>query len=382
MKLLFFAQNFRFAERMVINMAYNKKNYGKKDDSAKEALAELKRRLKEGDIGGTYLFTGDEEYMKRYYFSELCKASGESVNISVLRGDVDFGELCDEVSAVPMQEFSLFGDSTDSGSKRVIKLDSPDFSKLSDREMADVYEMLADVGDMTVVVIYFSNIDPVKGKSNTAIIKKLSETALTCDFQRAAPGDATLLRWIKKHFDKEKIAISPDDVRYLSDCVGTDMCLLANEAEKLCAYMSAVKRDSVTREDIDYICIKNTEAITFDVTNAISARNFEAATDALSKLKITKTEPLLIFGAISKMATDIGITASLMREGRGMAEIINISGLREFVVKKYYTLLTNSAKGYAARFANACLDADAKLKRRPDGYRILENLAFTLINLK
>ena len=130
MKLLCFAQNFRFAERMVINMAYNKKNYGKKDDSAKEALAELKRRLKEGDIGGTYLFTGDEEYMKRYYFSELCKASGESVNISVLRGDVDFGELCDEVSAVPMQEFSLFGDSTDSGSKRVIKLDRPDFSKL------------------------------------------------------------------------------------------------------------------------------------------------------------------------------------------------------------------------------------------------------------
>lgn len=362
-------------------MAY-KKNYGKKEDSSKEALTELKRRIKDGDIGGTYLFTGDEEYMKRYYFSQLCKASGESVNVSVLRGEVDFGELCDEVTAVPMQEFSLFGDDPSDGSKRVIKLDSPDFSKLSDREMSDVYEMLSDVGDLTVVVIYFSNIDPVKGKSNTAIIKKLSENALTCDFQRAAPGDVTLLRWIKKHFDKEKIAISPEDVRYLSDCVGTDMCLLANEAEKLCAYMSAVKRDNVTRADIDYICIKNTEAITFDVTNAISAKNFEAAIDALSKLKLTKTEPLLIFGAISKMATDLGIISSLAREGRGLAEIINVSGLRDFVVKRYHTMLTSAGKGYAKRFANACLDADAKLKRRPDGYRILENLAFTLINLK
>ncbi len=362
-------------------MAY-KKNYGKKDDSAKESLTELKRRLKEGDVGGVYLFTGDEEYMKRYYFTELCKASGDAVNISVLRGEVDFGELCDEINAVPMQEFSLFGnDPEGSGSKRVIKLDSPDFSKLSEREMSDVYDMLSDVGDMTIVVIYFSNIDPVKGKSNTGIIKKLSENALACDFQRATPGDATLLRWIKKHFDKEKIAISPDDVKYMCDCVGTDMCLLANEAEKLCAYMDAVKRDSVTRADIDYICIKNVEAITFDVTNAISAKNFEAAVDALAKLRLTKTEPLLIFGAISKMATDMSIVASLTREGRGVAEIVNVSGLRDFVVRRYAAQLSSAGKGYAKRFANACLDADAKLKRRPDGYRILENLAFTLINL-
>ena len=362
-------------------MAY-KKNYGKKDDSSKEAIAELKRRLKDGDVGGVYLFTGDEEYMKRYYFSELCKASGDAVNISVLRGDVDFGELCDEISAVPMQEISLFGDSpADTGSKRIIKLDSPDFSKLSEREMSEIYNMLADVGDMTVVVIYFSNIDPVKGKSNSGIIKKLSENATVCDFQRSAPGDATLLRWIKKHFDKEKVRIAPEDVRYLSDCVGTDMCLLANETEKLCAYLCTANRDYVTREDIDYICIKNAEAITFDVTNAISAKNFEGAVDALSKLKASKTEPLLIFGAISKMATDMSITSSLMREGKGVPEIVSISGLRDFVVKRYYSQLSSAGKGYAGRFSNACLEADAKLKRRTDGYRILENLVFTLINL-
>lgn len=362
-------------------MAYQK-NYGKKDDSSKEALAELKRRIADGDIHGAYVFTGDEEYMKRYYFSELCKASGDSVNVSVLRGEVDFGQLCDELTAVPMQEFSLFGyEPEGGGNKRVIKLDSPDFSKLSDREMSDVYSMLSDVGELSVVVIYFSNIDPLKGKSNTAIIKKLSETALVCDFQRAAPGDATLLRWIKKHFDKSKIEISKEDVRYLSDCVGTDMCLLANEVEKLCCYADFLKKTVITKEDIDYICIKNVEAITFDVTNAISAKNFEAAVDALAKLKITKTEPLLIFGAISKMATDMSIVASLSREGRGIAEIINVSGLRDFVAKRYAAQLSSAGKGYAKRFADACLEADAKLKRRADGYRILENLVFTLINL-
>ena len=362
-------------------MAY-KKAYGKKDNSSAEALAELKRRLKDKDVQGVYVFSGDEEYMKRYYFSELCKSSGDKVNISVIRGEIDFGQLCDELTAVPMQEISFF-DEPDNGKKRVIKLDSPDFSKLSDREMSSVYDMLADVGDMSVVVIYFSNIDPVKGKSNANIIKKLSENALVCDFQRAAPGDATLLRWIKKHFDREKIEISAENVRYLSDCVGTDMCLLSNETEKLCAYMECVGRKVVEKADIDFVCIKNTEAVTFDVTNAISAKDFEAAVSALAILKSTKTEELMIFGAISKMASDLSIVSALQRENKGVGEICAISGLRDFVVRKYSMMLSSAQKGYAKRFANVCLDADLRLKRTSsDGYRILENLVFNLINLK
>jgi len=360
-----------------------KKDYEKKTDTSKDTINELKQRLKEKNTHGVYIFSGDEEYMKRYYFTELCRASGDKVNISVLRGEMDFGELCDELTAVPMQEFSLFGDQPSEGDgKRVIKLDSPDFSKLSERELTDVYNMLADVGEMSIVVIYFSNIDPVKGKTNSAIIKKLSENALVCDFKRAMPGDPTLLKWLKKHFDKEKVQILPEDVRYLCDSVGTDMCLLAAETEKLCAYLKFRQKNNVTREDIDYICIKNTEAITFDVTNAISAKNFDGAIDALSKLKALKTEPLLIFGAISKMSSDISTVYSLMREGKGINEVISTSGMRDFVAKKYSALLSSAGKGYAKRFASLCLDADAKLKRRSDGYRILENLVFSLITLK
>ncbi len=359
-------------------MAYTKGADAKKANE--QALAELKRRIKDGDTEGVYIFSGDEEYMKRYYFTELCRTAGDSVNITTLRGEMDFGKLCDELSSVPMQEFSLFDDGggTDS-KKRVIKLDSPDFSKLSEREMAEVYEMLADVGSLSVVVIYFSNIEPAKGKNNTAIIKKLSENALVCDFARAEQGDASLLRWIKKHFDKEKILANSEDVRYLCECVGTDMCLLSFEIEKLTAYLSHKGRQNLTSEDIDYICIKNTEAITFDVTNAITARNFDAAILALSKLRASKTEPLIIFGAITKTAGDICIVAQLSGEGRSPAEIVQMSGMRDFVVRKYLAILRDLPRDYAEKFAKRCLAADKKLKRGADGYLVLENLLFELI---
>ncbi len=359
-------------------MAYKSATDAKKEAS-KQAIAELKNRLSAGNTEGLYVFSGDEEYMKRYYFSSLCTAAGDSVNITTLRGDMDFGKLCDELTAVPMQEFSFFDGEGKESKKRVIKLDSPDFSKLSERELAELYDLLSDIGKMSVVVIYFSNIEPLKGKNNQAFIKKLSELALVCDFQRAQIGDATLLRWIKKHFDKEKIGISQEDVRYLCECVGTDMCLLSFEIEKLVSYLSTKQRQSITREDIDFICIRNAEAITFDVTNAIVARNFEAAVTALSRLRAVKTEPLIIFGAITKLAGDIATVSSLMREGRTDAEIVRESGLRDFVVRKYTAFLRDMPGDYAKKIARLVLAADEKLKSGAKGYLVLENLIFQLI---
>lgn len=359
-------------------MAYTKAQDAKKEAS-KAAVAELKRRLTDGDTAGLYIFSGDEEYMKRYYFSELCRAAGESINLSVLRGDMDFGELCSELSSVPMQEFSLFDEPGDAEAKRVIKLDSPDFSKLSDRESAELCEILSDVGEMSIVVIYFSNIDTQKNKNTQNIIKKISENALVCDFLRAEPGDATLLRWIKRHFDKEKVAITPDDVRYLSDCVGTDMCLLSFEIEKLCAYALQKGKNTVSKEDIDFVCIKNVEAITFDVTAAIVARDFEGAIDALAKLERVKTDPLMILGAISKLGLDLSAVDAMMKNGKTNAQIVKDTGLRDFVVRKYAAMLGALPADYTKKFALLTLSVDEKFKSGAKSYLLIENLLFQLI---
>ncbi len=353
-----------------------------KQEEAKKALDELKKRLKEKNTQGVYIFSGNEEYMKRYYFSQLCSCAGERVNVTVLRDTIDFGTLCDELSSVPMQEFSFFDDPNEqkSENKRVIKLERPDFSKLSDREKNELCTLLENVGKMSIVVIYFSDIDSVKGKGNSAIIKKLSENALVCDFQRAKMGDAALLRWIKKKIEKEKISVTPDVVYYLCESVGTDMCLLDFEIQKLSAYLSHNGRNTLLREDVDLVCIKNTEAITFDVTTAISAQNFEAGVVALSKLRANKTEPLLIFGAIVKLASDMALVSTLQAQGNTLVEIAKVTGLRDFVVKRHSDFLRKKDKDYVKKFNELCLDADTKLKFGRDGYLVLENLLFRVIH--
>lgn len=362
-------------------MAYQK-HTDAKQETAKLATDELKRRLKDGDTQGVYIFSGDEEYMKRYYFSQLCACAGESVNVTVLRDTLDFGQLCDELVSVPMQEFSLFDEPSEKNveNKRVIKLDSPDFSKFSDREKNELCTLLEDVGKMSIVVIYFSNIDSVKGKSNSAIIKKLSENALVCEFHRAKLGDAALLRWIKRKLEKEKISANPDVIYYICESIGTDMCLLDFELQKLTAYLLHNGKNTACREDVDFVCIKNTEAITFDVTNAISAQSFEQGVLALSKLKASKTEPLYIFGAIVKLASDMALVSTLEAQGQTLTEIAKSTGLRDFVVKRHSDFLRKKGADFANKFNRLCLDADSKLKFGADGYLVLENLLFRVIH--
>ncbi len=363
-------------------MAYMDKKKKAAED-AKAALTELRRRIKEGDTQGVYIFSGDEEYMKRYYFSELKKSAGESINLLTMQGEVDFWQVCDFLSSVPMQEFSLFEVEEEPSPLRVLKLEGPDFSKLSEKDISELYTLFTDSADCCVIVIYTSEADTKTSKQNMAVMKKLSEDSLCCEFMRAAPGDRALLSWIKKHFDKAKIIADPDTVRYLCDSVGTDMCNLSNEIDKLSAYLYTAKRETLTKDDVDAVCIRTEEAITFKINDAILSGDFGGALEALSALRATRTEPILIFGAISKLAYDLAAANEMQSSGKSIPEINSATKLPEFVIRKYMSFLSKEKKDFARYFSKLLLEADEKLKSyTTDGYTVLENLLFNLIIAK
>lgn len=355
------------------------KKKGSPDNEA--AIAELKNRIKTGECEGLYIFTGEEEYMKRYYFSELCRAAGDAVNVSVLRGSVDYGELCDELVSVPVMEFSLFDEpkKNEKSGMRVIKLDSPDFSSYKDKELTELYEVLCNAGEHAAVVLYFSDFDSTK-KLSTGIFKKIAEVALPCDFRRYPPDSAVLLRWIKKHFDKAKIAVSADVIRYMTESIGNDMCLLDSETSKLLSYLACVGKTEVTREDVDAVCIKNREAVTFDVTNALTDGNFEKAVQALSILKAMKEDPLMIFGAIAKNAADLTAVAAGLKMGKAQSVIASECGLHPYVVQKQAAVVLEKGREYPKKLASLCAETDARLKGFAlDGFAVLEEFLFKAI---
>ena len=77
-------------------------------------LAEFKTKLKNGDLGGWYIFSGEEDYLKKYYLSALREeivtdGAFALFNHATFDGaDIDFGALRDAISSPPMMgEYKL-----------------------------------------------------------------------------------------------------------------------------------------------------------------------------------------------------------------------------------------------------------------------------------
>ena len=75
---------------------------------------ELKARIKSLAVGGAYIFSGEEDYLKKYYLSELvgvcCPDEAFSLfNRVVFDGaDIDLAEIAEAVKAPPMMsDFKL-----------------------------------------------------------------------------------------------------------------------------------------------------------------------------------------------------------------------------------------------------------------------------------
>lgn len=370
-------------------------NYNKKQTSSSdnENLSELKARIKQKNPGGIYIFHGEEEYMKRFYFSELCKSSGDSdTNVNTIDADdFSYEKLLDAVNTAPAIDYSdsFFADEIDLSAPpavRVIKADCVGLDKMSDKEKSDLSRLCEYFPDGVSLVFYYSY-NQKKESEYAKSIKILSkcENVLEANFQHESPTSPSLKKWVKKHFDVKKVVIDAQSVDYFIESVGNDMCTLLSEIEKLCAYALNMNLPAVYNEDIDFVCIKNTQAKLDDVTKGIFDGDYARAMRAFALLKAEKESEIYIFGAISKKASELYTVDYFKSLGMNMAEITAKTGIRDFVVKNDFRILS----GIYSRFpngANPCekfikiiAAYDEKMKSSAvNKYLLLENLIFKL----
>ena len=94
-------------------MATENKQYKQKAAELHAAnLRLLKERLKSREVSGSYVFYGDEDYTKNYYYDELCAfCENKALNIKTISGNefniVDFINACDTSAAASVICFLL-----------------------------------------------------------------------------------------------------------------------------------------------------------------------------------------------------------------------------------------------------------------------------------
>lgn len=284
--------------------------------SGKGGMDGLRAALKSGDVANVYIFYGEEAYLRRYYLEELQKlllpAGFEEFNFHRLSGKgLTIQELSEASEAMPMM-----------AEHTLITVTDLDIFKLDEKGRGQLVELLEDFPDYCTLVFVYDVIPYKRDGKMKKLCAALDKCAVEVEFRQQERDQ--LLRWLKRRFAALGKEIDAAAADHLLFTCGTLMTELVPEIEKIGAY---AKGSTVTIDDINAVADPVLDARVFDMTNAITAGNYDRAAKVLGELLRMQTEPIVILAAVGKelrrlytarMALDGGMDRYWLKQLWGM----------------------------------------------------------------
>ena len=319
-------------------------------------IAAFRARLKEGTLGGAYIFAGEEDYLKRYYMNELCRAAaGDEAFALFNRASFDGGEV-----PIPSVAEAICSPPMMADWKLVEwRYPAPDKMRESEREAFFALGDLTRAHPETVFVVFVAaeDLDCGTARRPSAGAKRLEQSFFLLNFEKST--DAQLLSWLKRHFDAEGIAVDAQTLSQLLMRVGHSMTLLSGEIEKLSAYLKANGQSRLTEEAIAVVVSATEEFDSFALSNAITGKDREKAFAALHDMERRKVEAGAAQAILARVFAETLAVSLLLDEGKDAAAIEVILRKKPYVVKL--------AVAAARRFGSEKLAAALSALRAADG---------------
>jgi DNA polymerase-3 subunit delta len=359
--------------------------------NSKTALtaAELSAAIKSGDIGGVWVFCGDEDYLKSHYKKELRDAvlgeEADTFNRFILTAESYSAQaLKDAIETLPM-----FSD------RQIVEVSGINFIQMKDADLDTLCAVLSSAEehpDTTVVLVAASDelkyVDitkfvPQADKKSAAALAKLYDCAKVVAFPFET--EAKLAKWVLRHFRAGGAECSPELASALIKHAGRDMFRLAQEINKLSYYALASERTEVTEDDI-YLHVKEDfEFGPFDFSNALLDHDCEKAFKLLYEMRNSKDAnklypPELISAQISRVFADLIAVKELSDDGCTQNEIAAALKMNSYKVRLYMNASKNRSTQQLSRALALCRSCDLAMKSTAlDNGVILDRLVLSLM---
>ena len=304
-------------------------------------INEFKLRLKGGQLGGVYIFAGEEEYLIRHYFGTLREALNIDPTFAVFNSavydgeEVDFAAISEDIKSPPMMS-----------DYKLIEWHHADFSSMNEKELAALESLAEEMEEYPYAVVAFTaegeKLDFGAPKKPSKFISRFGKILNILRFDKST--DSQLYAWLKRHFDSRSISVSADVVKALVFRSGHSMSVLLSEVEKLCALAAMRGRDFVCVEDVSEVCTSTPEADTFALSNAITERNKQKAYIALEELKSRRIDSAVVMGMVARTYDELLSVAMLLDEGKNLSDVEAALKMNPYKVKLYAA----AAKRYSA----------------------------------
>ena len=336
-------------------------------------IADFKSRLKAGNPAGWYIFAGEEDYLKKFYLSELRRTvlGDDDGGLAVFNHvvfdalDMDIGALAEAIESPPMmQEYKL------------IEWRFANISSMKESEIKTFSEKIFSLKEdypssVFAIMTTEDGFDMGTEKRPSRLAKIFSEGFDILTFPKST--DTQLLSWLKKHFDAEGISVSAEPLNTMLFRVGRSMEILNNEVIKLSSYLKANGKSVLTNADVEAVCPSSAECDAFAIQNSVIEGNAAKAFRALTDMKNRRTEPQIIIGMLAKTYSTLSSVALLADEGRGFEEIRSILGIAAYPLGLYLKAYKKLGTQKISSSLKALIKADASSKQGGiAGYQAIE----------
>ncbi len=358
-----------------------------KTDKKADTVRAFRAALASGDpnaLGRVYVFHGEETWLRDFYLGELRKLlvpeAFSAFNYHRLDGaGLDVRELSEIAEAMPMM-----------ADRTLIVVADYDMSRLSDGQRAALCTFLADVPEWCCVAFHYDTVPyrltrqkdsepegaPAKKSAARDLKKALDTYAQVLDF--APLGQSELLDWIAAQFRQRGKNIDRRTAEYLVFTCGNLMDGLLQEIGKISDYVGGA---NVTRRDIDDIADPVLSRQAFDLSNAVSAGNYDAAASVLGDLLKMQTVPYMISGALGKELRRLYTARLALDYGRGQEWLMDIWNMKSgYPAKLALSAARRTSTAWCAWAVRQCEILDRRMKSER-GIDPAEELKFLLVRL-
>lgn len=257
--------------------------------------AELKKQIEKSSFSRLYLLHGEEKYLIDFYAKKLTAKAGGKVfpdfNLQQFDDTASIDEIASAVEALPfMAEY------------KCVAVSDLNVESLRVQEAAKLEELVKNIPDSTVLVIYLPSIeiDYKANKKWKKFIGLANEAGITVQIKKRSNPD--LEKALCSAAGKRGCELSRQNAGRIVRYCGNSMQTLFNELEKLCAY---VKEGEITAQTIDQLVVKNLEARVYDLSKAIVSGDYDRAYKVLDLLFQQNEEPVSVLAVLSSAYIDM-----------------------------------------------------------------------------
>lgn len=322
-------------------------------------MKKLNEDLKSGQLKQVYLLCGTEAYLRRQYKNRLRAAllpEEDTMNYSYFEGkNVNVKELIDLAETLP-----FFAE------RRLIVLENTGLFQSAGAELAEYLKFMPEYA-----AFVFVEEDPDK---RSKLYKTVKAKGYVADL--SAQDETTLKRWVRSIFNREKKQISDGDILYLIAKTGTDMENLLHETEKLVCY--CIEKETITRDDIDAVCVTQTVNHIFDMVSAVAEKNQRRALDLYYDLLALKEPPMRILFLMARQYRMLFHVKALAGQGYHKKEIASKAGLHPFAAGKYM----EQSRRFQMQELRSVMEESADLEQRVKTGMITDQLAVELFLIR